>query len=151
MDQILTKDGLIYVLYYNDGSYIRSNATDQEGATDQLYILREKNGICEEVGKVSLKINDPYQNASSEDDLYGDESASYEDGLMWCGKELAICEEYESTDLCDTDRCIGSSETTGWQDASAKRSKSLHTRIRREVDHCLCDATIYRCRWCYQH
>lgn len=88
MDQILTKDGLIYVLYYNDGSYIRSNATDQEGATDQLYILREKNGICEEVGKVSLKINDPYQNASSEDDLYGDESASYEDGLMWCGKSL---------------------------------------------------------------
>ncbi len=57
MDQILTKDGLIYVLYYNDGSYIRSNATDQEGATDQLYILREKNGICEEVGKsIPLKL-----------------------------------------------------------------------------------------------
>lgn len=139
------------MLYYNDGSYIRSNATDQEGATDQLYILREKNGICEEVGKVSLKINDPYQNASSEDDLYGDESASYEDGLMWCGKSLLYVKNTRAQTYVIPIDVSDPQKPQGWQDASAKRSKSLHTRIRREVDHCLCDATIYRCRWCYQH
>lgn len=76
-DQILTKDGLTYVVYYEDGSYIRTE-DDEDNATNQLYILREKNGNCEEVGKVPLNISAQYSDSAGE----------YEDGLIWCGKTL---------------------------------------------------------------